>query len=193
MAMYLSRTRNDVQGFKIKVKLRIENLPEKKTIKVLDAFAGDGLIWKEIIKQCPDKVFEIVSIDNKKGLNNDNIVSNNVYYILRNDISNFDVIDLDCYGSPFETLRAIFYNKKVNAIVFFTLIRSGLGSTKKDMLSEIYGIEIANRISRVFSKNPIEPFCDYIRKHGITKINYTSVQKTGSNKFYGHFNIINTQ
>ena len=50
-------------------------IPEKKTIKVLDAFAGDGLIWKEIIKQCPDKVFEIVSIDNKKGLNNDNIVS----------------------------------------------------------------------------------------------------------------------
>jgi hypothetical protein len=191
MAMYLSRTRNDVQGFKIKVKLRIENLPEKKTIKVLDAFAGDGLIWKEIKKQCPDKVFEIVSIDNKKGLNNDNIVSNNVYYILRNDISNFDVIDLDCYGSPFEQLRAIFYNKKVNAIIFFTLIRSGLGATKKDMLAEIYGIEIGNRISRVFSKNPIEPFCDYIRRHGITKINYTSVQKTGSNKFYGYFNIIN--
>ena len=38
--LYYHKTRNDVVGFKLKVKQRLENLPDKKVIRALDAFAG---------------------------------------------------------------------------------------------------------------------------------------------------------
>ena len=52
--------------FDEKVKLRMDNLPAKNHIKVLDCFHGEGLIWDVIKKSRPDIKFEVVGIDQKR-------------------------------------------------------------------------------------------------------------------------------
>jgi hypothetical protein len=48
-----------------KVNLRIDNLPDLNTIKVLDLFSGEGLIWDTIKKQTSNDI-KVLRIDQKK-------------------------------------------------------------------------------------------------------------------------------
>lgn len=185
--LYSHKTRNDVVGFKLKVKQRLENLPDKKVIRVLDAFAGEHKIWNEIIKKKPEIEFQIVYLEKVKGLHPDNIEGVNLYYLQRNDLSQFDVIDLDHYSFAYEQLVEIF-EQNYKGTVFFTFIQAGLGSLNKSMLNYLFGSpEISNKCRTMYATDGFEIALKFFWKKGIKEINYQKLKTVGCRKYYGHF------
>lgn len=53
--MGTTKTNNDASLIEAKVSLRIDSLPDKKTITVLEAFGGEGVLWGIIKRRCPDR------------------------------------------------------------------------------------------------------------------------------------------
>ena len=62
-----------------KVRLRLELIDEigKDELHVLDAFAGQGLVWKEIQRQRPDLEITTVGIEKRKYVNPNVIMGDN--------------------------------------------------------------------------------------------------------------------
>ena len=58
----MSKVLTDNSYFSDKVQLRIESLPDKKNINILECFSGDGKIW-DSIKKGTDKKFTILKIE----------------------------------------------------------------------------------------------------------------------------------
>lgn len=83
--------------------MRTKYLPEDA--RVLDCFCGNGEMYRRAYR---DKVKYYRGIDKKK-VHNNNIceINNNINYITRNDLSEFNTFDLDDYGSPWKQLYLI--------------------------------------------------------------------------------------
>lgn len=185
MALYKTMTDNDSICFTIKVNQRKNNLPDKKQIKVLDAFAGEGKIWNKISKS--NNNILLTRIEKRKGLHLENIECGNLYWMCRNDLTQFDVIDLDDYGWPYNQLCQVF-EQKYKGVVFFTAINSGLGTLPRDMLSDLFGsVEIARKCRTMFKKSGFDMFCKWLKKKGVNEVFYQSIKNSGSIKFYGYF------
>ena len=88
-----------------KVTLRLNHLPEKKEITVLDAFAGKGTIWNMVQKRT-DKKIRTLAID-KNYYDNIDIVCNNLKVLAGIDLGRFDIVDLDAYGIPFAQMQLL--------------------------------------------------------------------------------------
>lgn len=165
-----------------KINLRLKNIP-KKDIKVLNAYAGDNLIWQGI-KKLFEYNINIINID-KKDYNYVYLKGENLKYISGFNLENFDVIDLDCYGMPAKQLEIIF-KTKFKGIVFFTFITTGMGAIDhKILLNYGYTKSMLNKAPVLFNKNGFNKFKNYLAKNGINRINY--VYK--NNKYYGFFKI----
>ena len=60
----MSRVQTDNSHLREKIQLRLDNLPDKKEIKVLDMFSGDNLIWDRIKKESGKKI-NVLRIEKK--------------------------------------------------------------------------------------------------------------------------------
>lgn len=98
-----------------KINLRRKYLPKKA--RVLDLFCGNGEIYKNVYK---DKVTKYIGVDNKK-IHNANIcvLTNNLHYVSKNNINDFNVFDLDDYGSPWKLLYLILKKYQGPEAIFF--------------------------------------------------------------------------
>lgn len=92
---------------RIKAGLRADAVKDSglKRFRVLDAFAGEGLVWGEVERLCPDVQFEYVRIDKKKYSGPETISGDNLKVMPSLGLSDFDLIDLDAYGWPHAQLR----------------------------------------------------------------------------------------
>lgn len=178
------QTKTDNSFFEVKVNLRLDNLPDKKSINVLDCFSGTGSIWEEI-KRRSKKNIKVLSIDKerKKAVM---LHGDNVKYIKSLDLSKFDVIDLDAYGVPYRQLNEIFKKKAREKVVFITFIQSFYGGLPYGMLEKI-GIprSFVRKIPSIFFRNGWEKFKNYLANSDVTMIKYIN---TG-NKHYACFKI----
>ncbi len=86
-----------------KALLRINNCP--KRARVLDLFCGNGEMYNRAYK---GRVEYYHGIDKEK-IHNPEICAlmNNIVYITRNDIDDFNTFDLDDYGTPWKQLYLI--------------------------------------------------------------------------------------
>lgn len=118
-----------------KVRLRMELLDMIGTKKpyVLDAFAGQGIIWKEIQRQRPDLEIATVGIEKRKYINPNVIMGDNRKAMKGMDLTAFDLIDLDAFGCPWEQL-AICAEKAPMVPVVLTHISVTLGPVPKGLL-----------------------------------------------------------
>lgn len=118
-----------------KVRLRLELIDEigKDKIHVLDAFAGQGLVWKEIQRQRPDLQVTTVGIEKRKYVNPNVIMGDNRKAMKGMDLTVFDIIDLDAFGCPWEQL-AIAAERAPNVPVVLTHISVTLGPVPKGLL-----------------------------------------------------------
>jgi len=78
-----------------KINLRMNHLPDKKSIKVLDCFAGRSRIWEKI-KRKSFKNINVVGIDRISY--GSTLKGDNVKYLKGMDLDKYDIIDLDAYG-----------------------------------------------------------------------------------------------
>lgn len=91
------KTNNDNSLIEGKVNLRLQSLPDKKEINVLEAFGGEGVLWSIVQRKAPDKKINVLSIDkNKYG--RVQLQGDNLKFLHSLNLSEFDIIDLDAWG-----------------------------------------------------------------------------------------------
>jgi hypothetical protein len=105
---------------KEKADMRIKYLPD--SARVLDAFCGNGEMYNRAYK---GRVKLYHGIDREKIHTPDICeIGDNINYILRKDISQFNVFDLDDYGTPWKQLYLIV--KKIPAGQYTFFVTDGL-------------------------------------------------------------------
>lgn len=169
-----TEVKTDNSFFMDKVRLRLNHLPEKKSLLVLDAYSSDGLIWNKIKEIRPDIDFKVVRLDageNKKGFY---VRTDNVRFLSLTSLKKYDIIDLDAYGIPYKQLEIVFsqshtFDKRVEIFVTANLV--GMAKLPRDLLGAIGITKRMYAISPILcSKNPREKFMGYLGNRGVKKI-----------------------
>lgn len=106
---------------KVDVRKHVLDLLENKNPKILDVFCARGEMWKEAYDHTPN----YIGVDKDMYLDDRiTIVAENSRYLRQADLDEFDVFDLDAYGSPFEQLSIICnrltWNKKKQVGIILT-------------------------------------------------------------------------
>lgn len=98
-----------------KINLRRKYLP--KNAKVLDLFCGRGDMYENVYK---GKVDKYIGIDKEK-IHNEKlcIKTNNLHFVSKNNINDFNVFDLDDWGSPWKLLYLILKKYQGQKAIFF--------------------------------------------------------------------------
>lgn len=166
-----------------KIALRINNLPEKEKIKVLDLFHGNGCIWGNI-KKLSEKKIDVSGIDIKEYASF-SLTGDNMKVIQSINLDNYDAIDVDAYGCPYEQIKIISQKIKSEKIIFYTFIQSMMGSIPFDMLNALgFSNEMVKKTPVLFSKNGHDKFLDWLSLLGVKQVRF--INPTGR-KFYGTF------
>ena len=150
--------------FLLKVKIRQDLLCEKNT-NILECFAGDGKIY-DAIKSDNVTLFKI---DANEKFNVD-YHGNCLEYIKNNDISKFNIIDLDSWGSPAKYIELL-KHKKYKGIVVCTYCSPVLMNPCKIICSNYYGRIYENtKRKTILNKDIGKMFRKYLIDSGFTEI-----------------------
>ena len=161
--------KTDNSHFEEKVRLRIDHLPEKPEILVLDCFAGTGKLWNEVKKRT-GKDIKVLSIEKESGKNPLALVGSNLKYLNSIDLNKFDLIDLDAYGVPYKQL-SILFAKDYRGGVFVTMIQSGMGQLPNGMIQEFgYSKAMIEKIPSLFNHEGLEKLKNYLYLHGVKQV-----------------------
>lgn len=131
----MNRVQTDNSNLSIKIKLRSDNLPDKKIINVLDVFSGEGKIWDKIKNLNPKKTIIVTRIDKKKSLPGMYLCGDNVKFLSTMNLSKYDVIDFDAYGFPDKQINCCSTKIPIGTILFFTIIQTIYGGMPNTMLA----------------------------------------------------------
>lgn len=190
-----TKTRNSHMA--MKVALRAAHLPKADPVRVLDCYAGEGVIWKAVEKKTGRK-FEITAIDIEKPKKRRvQLTGDNMKFIPSLDLSKFDVIDLDAYGFPGKQLEAIFekYRERpFKAEVFVTFIKVGFhapGAGIPRLVLEAcgYSKDMIKKCPTLFMRNALEKVKIFLAENGVSEINRRSTKDGGAAKHYFHFTL----
>lgn len=184
MSSQTIKTNNDPKAFEHKVQLRLNSLPEKQDIKVLECFGGEGLLWKEVIKRS-DKNISVLSIDIKK-YDRFQLQGDSLKVLKTLSLNHFDIIDLDSYGIPFAHMQIVF-QKRYSGIVHCTVIQSMMGNLPNGLM-DYYGYSkgMIKKCRTLLSKNGIDKFLSYIASKGVTNIQIYKQDRKNYFWFYLH-------
>lgn len=98
-----------------KVQLRKRNLP--KGAMVCDLFCGSGKIYDRVYK---GKVDGYIGVDHEKVHSPELCrLGDNVVFVQKTDLSQFNVFDLDDYGTPWKLMYLICRDKPVGGMTMF--------------------------------------------------------------------------
>lgn len=164
-----TKTNNDTRLFEAKIRLRMESLPDRKEIRVLEAFGGEGLLWKAVKRKCSGKMIKTLSID-KNQYRRVQLQGDNVKFLRSFDLSHFDIIDLDAWGSPVAQLEILF-ERGYKGVVHCTFIQTMQGNIPKAVL-RANGIsnEMLEKVQVLFTKNAIEKVLNYLAFRGVKQV-----------------------
>jgi hypothetical protein len=183
----MSSQRTDNSRESIKVKIRKEGT--KNNMVILDCYHGKGVIWNTIKKQ---KNIKVIGIEKDKGKGYGSIYGECEKVIPSLDLSKYQIIDFDAWGSPYKSIKAMFLNEslKKGTICFYTFIQTGMGTCQKALLNYI-GIKdtMYKKCPTLFRNHGFIAFKEFLRVHGIKEITDYNFIETGSTKHYGMFKI----
>ncbi len=185
-SMGTNKKQTDNSNLQVKVDLRLESLKliDKKEINVLEAFAGDGKIWKEVMKQT-DKIINILRIDKKNGKKGVYLKGDNTKFIQLFDFKHYDIIDLDAYGSPYNQLKAVFAGN-YSGVVHCTFIQVGMGALNHGLLNDIgFTKDMIKKAPTLFNSNALGKMKEYLLVNGVKEINICSISDR-KHYFYFH-------
>jgi hypothetical protein len=126
-------TENSHLRTKLRLRKQAVELIDKKSISVLDAYAGEGVVWNRMRKEMPDINFTTLGIEKRKYLNPAVIMGDNRKVMKGLDLTQFDLIDLDAFGCPWEQL-ALCAKTAIKVPVVATHIIVTLGPVPKQLL-----------------------------------------------------------
>ena len=186
----MNKCQTDNSFFTDKVNLRLRHLPDKKHIRVLEAYCGDGKIWNEI-KTKTNKQIDILRVDKKENSKGVYLIGDNRKYLMSLNLGQYDIIDLDAYGVPFSQLEIIFdYFDKINntrgVVCFVTFIQTMFGCLPKKMLYSVgYSRAMIEKCPALFYMKGFEKFKRYLYLRGVRHISSMSAGR----KHYLYFKI----
>lgn len=186
----MSSLQTDNSHLAEKVRLRADTvrLIQKPQIRVCEAFAGDGVIWRAVKKQFPDKQISVLRIDKKEDKKGIYLKGDNIKFLMSLDLTKFDIIDLDAYGSPAKQLDIVF-DSGFSGIVHCTFIQSGFGMLDSSMLSASgFSPEMIAKCPTLFCKNGMQKMQNYLGNNGVSKIHGYFIER----KNYLWFNLDNS-
>ncbi len=155
-----------------KMRLRVENLPKKKVVKVLEAYGGRNIVWNSVKTKVSNKDIRVLSID---GVETSGIQLRGdcQKFMTGMNLQAFDIIDLDAYSVPYKLLRIIFEKKLKDVTIFFTFTQTLTGRLHRGMLKEIgYTQKMIEKVPELFFRNGFEKFKNYLAFRGVRKITY---------------------
>ena len=152
-----------------KVFLRLESLPKKEVVRVLECFAGDGVIWKAV-KQQTKQPIRILRIDEKTDKKGIYLKGNNLKFMMSMDLAAFDIIDLDAYGSPFKQLEILF-QQRYKGIVHVTNCKQGNARIHYALLKELgYTESMIKKCPSLFEKKQNDTIFKWLYRRGVKKV-----------------------
>lgn len=163
----------DNSFFVEKVRLRIDNLPDKEPLRVLDLYAGQGKIWDEVRKKTGMQI-KVLGIEKKKINGKIYLQGDNNKF--RMDYDQFDVIDLDAYGIPFDQMQRVFISSIREKTIFITFIPTYWGALPHGLLVALgYSRRMIKKIPTLFNRHAPVKLMRYLASHGVTQVKiYTS-------------------
>lgn len=163
-----------------KVAIRLINLPDKEKITVLDCFHGNGLIWKNVIRNTKKKI--IVNGIDISDYDELSLKGDNLKILDSIDVSKYDIIDLDSYGVPDKQISKIWNRLKKNTIVFYTFIQTNMGRLSNSLLMELgYTESMINKIPSLFNKKGHAKFINFLSLQPCAHVLYLNHGR----KYYG--------
>jgi hypothetical protein len=177
----MSKVLTNNSFLKEKIDLRINQLDINRQYKVLECYAGEGLIWDQI--QAMGYQIEILRIEKEKS-KKAVLKGDNVKWLLSLDLNEFDIIDLDAYGVPFEQMEILF-QKEYHGIVFVTFIQTIMGQLPYGLLNySSYSKSMIKKIPTLFGKNAWFVMEAYLSKKGIKEVQMVDRQRK---KYFSFF------
>jgi len=150
----------------LKIDLRRFCIENTKSPKILELYAGSGYIYSQI----KDLDFEILSIEKEKNKHKTALVGDNLKFLKNFDLTKFNIIDLDAYGTPYEQLEIIL-NSNFKGYVLVTYIQTVYGSLPQKMLMQLgYSKNMIKKIPTLFYRNALQKIKNYLYLHGIQLI-----------------------
>jgi len=154
-----------------KIKLRTQYLPKKDSVKVLECYAGNGVLWNMIKSKYPGIEVLRIEKENKKAVA---LRGDNMKWLPSIDIHQFDVIDLDSYGSPIQQLEHVL-ERGFKGIIHVTFINCGMGSLPQKLLSKLGITEKMRKKAPILcSSNQFQKMLDYLSILGFKEISHIS-------------------
>ena len=154
-----------------KVKLRLNAIPKKTILRVIDAYHGRGSIWKNVQKEYSG-IINILKIDKEQKDDVFVFIGENSKYLESLNLDGYDVIDLDAYGVPYDQLKIIF-KKQYHGIVFVTFIQTVMGCLPFEFLNDLgYTDAMIKKCPTLFYKNGFQKLCSFLKINGVKKIMY---------------------
>lgn len=160
--------------FAVKVELRERLIQDKDHYRILECFAGDGALWGALIKKYPSKKFEILRIDLKPDKKGVYLKGDNLKFIGGMDLRQFDLIDLDAYGSPYHQLDIVFKSGYKGPVVC-TAIQTMSGALPHGFLRELgYTPAMVKKCPTLFNLSGLDKMKEYLSLKGVKKLAYYS-------------------
>lgn len=164
-----------------KVFLRRKATEHLNEIRVLDLFAGKNVLWNSI-----DKIRHYgVELIPDKGAN---LTADAKRAVRSLDLSQFNVIDCDSYGIPFEICKYLLDHPAVKSgtVIIYTAITNIFTYFPRACLEE-FGIHDLYKITpSIFNANAIRYFYDMLADRDVKEVHYCEVIDNYT-KHYGYF------
>lgn len=148
---------------------------------MLDLYAGKNILWSYFDKE------RYFGVDIEKGKGK-NLTADAKKAVRSLDLSQFNVIDCDSYGIPFEVIYNILNNETLlpETVIIYTAITNRLSGLNKECL-EMFGLQkIYSKSHNLIAKYAIDLFHAMLYKMGIGEIIHYDVMENFQ-KEYGFF------
>ena len=140
----------------------------RNALHILDCFAGDGKLWRLLKKEYGDSI-QTAGIDTemKHGAK---YLGDNRKHLQYLPLDNFDLIDIDAYGVPYEQLRII-TKRRYKGIIVGTFIQCSYGGLPYAMLEELgYSRKMIRKITKLFFAGGWKKWSSYLKLAGYDSV-----------------------
>ena len=158
-------TNNDSKYLSLKINLRLNVLNKTENPNLLECFAGDSVLWNEVEKIKLTKIKK-TTIDADQRYNVD-FNMNSLTFLKNNNINDYNIIDLDSWGSPVKHLEILFL-KKYKGFVICTYCSPVRLNPDKILAENFYGkIYNSTNSKSILNKDVGKLFKEYLFSKGI--------------------------
>jgi hypothetical protein len=148
--------------------------------RVLDCFAGKGLLWSQLKAKHPG--LKVNAIEKERGKNKAAFWGDNLKILGSLKLENYDIIDLDAYGVPQKQLEII-SDSNFKGKVVITAIFSVMGRLPDSLLIRLgYTKKMINKAPTLICRHGKQKFLNYLACIGYNTFKFYFLENS---KLYG--------